>query len=207
MTNTPLRPARSAPDTPADAHRRTKRSWLLTAVFASMAAGAGVYVGTGISGETAAPPPAATTGATHPGAAPERAAPAEKLITASEGTLTVTVGATRCGLPTVGPADLPLTPEGEFCLVDMGVRNTGKEPRLLDPGAHRALDDRGRSHRVAEQAAVLLNDRDPSLLGEIPAGESRQGVVPFDVPKGARLTTFVLHKSPHSTGVRVPLTR
>ena len=119
----------------------------------------------------------------------------------------MTVTKTECGLATVGPADLPLAADGEFCLVTVGVRNTGKVPRLLDPAAQRAVDGKGRSHRVAEQAAVLVNDQDPSLLDEIPPGATRPGVIPFDVPKGVRLTAFVLHKSPHSTGMRVPLSR
>ncbi|WP_127499017.1 DUF4352 domain-containing protein [Actinoplanes solisilvae] len=205
MTNTPLRPARSAPPAPkppGGSSGRTKKSWLLTAVFALAAAGVGVYLAAGISGETAAPPKAVTAGATPEGAAPESAAP---VVAASEGTIAITVTKTECGLSEVGPTDLPLAAEGEFCLVTMGIRNTGKAPRLLDPGAQRGIDGQGRSHRVAEQAAVLVNDQDPSLLDEIPPGATRQGVIPFDVPKGARLTAFVLHKSPDSTGVRVPL--
>ncbi|MBB4696219.1 DUF4352 domain-containing protein [Paractinoplanes abujensis] len=124
---------------------------------------------------------------------------------AAEGTLSVAVTKTECGVAEVGPPDLPLAADGEFCLVSMAVQNTGKEPRLLDPGAQRGLDGQGHAYRVAEQAAVFVNDQDPSLLDEIPAGAIRQGVVPFDVPKGTRLTGFLLHKSPYSTGVRVPL--
>ena len=125
---------------------------------------------------------------------------------ASEGTLSVAVTKTECGVSEVGPPDLPMpASEGQFCLVSVAVKNTGKEPRLLDPGAQRALDQHGRSHRVAEQAAVFTNDQDPSLLDEIPPGAIRQGVVPFDVPPGVRLTALMLHKSPYSSGVRVPL--
>jgi hypothetical protein len=214
VTNTPLRPARSAPTAPepepepaAGSSRRTKTSWLVTGVFALAAAGVGVYVATRIGDESAAPQKAATAGATPQGAGPDSAAPEPAGITASEGTLTITVTKTECGVPALGPPDLPLPAEGEFCLVTMGVQNTGKEPRLLDPGAQRAVDEHGRTHRVAEQAAVLVNDQDPSMLDEIPPGAVREGVVPFEVPKGVRLTAFLLHKSPHSTGVRIPLSR
>ncbi|MCO8275372.1 DUF4352 domain-containing protein [Actinoplanes sp. TRM 88003] len=167
-------------------------------------AGVGTYFAYGTSEETVAPvTPTATAG--EIAAATVEAAPAQPVVTASEGTLFVSISKTECGAATVGPADLPLAAEGEFCLVTMAVRNTGREPRLLDPGAQRAVDEHGRSHRVAEQAAVFVNDQDPSLLDRIPPGATRYGVLPFDVPKGARLAVFMLHKSPHSTGVRVPL--
>ena len=173
-----------------------------------VAAGVGVYVAAGRGPEPAAPRLAVTAGATPQGAAPESAAPPPTLaVKAAEGTLAITISGAECGVPAVGPPDLSLPADGEFCLITMDVRNTGKEPRLLDPGAQRALDGRGRSYRVAEQAAVVLNDQDPSLLDEIPPGATRQGVVPFDVPAGVRLTAFLLHKSPNSAGVRVPLSR
>ena len=205
MTNTPLRPARTAPSAPAPrAARRRKAPWVAGGVFALLLAGVGTYFAYGTSGDSAAPvTPVAT--ASEVAVATVDAAPAQPVVTASEGTLFVSISKTECGVATVGPADLPLAPEGEFCLVTMAVRNTGKEPRLLDPGAQRAVDEHGRSHRVAEQAAVFVNDQDPSLLDEIPPGATRHGVVPFDVPKGSRLAAFQLHKSPHSTGVRVPL--
>lgn len=205
MTNTPLRPARSAPSAPAPrAPRRGKALWVAGGVFALLLAGVGIYLAYGANDKSVAPvTPIATAG--RIAAATLDAAPAKPVVTASEGTLSVSVSKTECGLATVGPADLPLAAEGEFCLVTMAVRNTGKEPRLLDPGAQRAVDEHGRSHRVAEQAAVFVNDQDPSLLDEIPPGATRHGVVPFEVPKGVRLAAFQLHKSPHSTGVRVPL--
>ncbi|MBM2617010.1 DUF4352 domain-containing protein [Actinoplanes sp. LDG1-06] len=208
MTNTPLRPARSAPAArgPEPAKRRSKAPWLVGGALVVVVAGAGAYAATRHEKPVAAPVAETTT------AAAATTPPVEPALTvlpvgrkASEGTLSVAVTKTECGLTEVGPPDLPLAAEGEFCLVSVAVQNTGKEPRLLDPGAQRALDRQGRSYRVAEQAAVFVNDQDPSLLDEIPPGAIRQGVVPFDVPKGVTLTSLMVHKSPYSTGVRVQL--
>ncbi|WP_250000334.1 DUF4352 domain-containing protein [Actinoplanes sp. M2I2] len=211
MTNTPLRPARSTPvaSDPRDP-RRGKAPWIAGGVFVLVLAGVGTYLAYRTGEDSAVPvTPTATARdiavATSDAVPVRDAVPAPAIVTASEGTLEISLSTTKCGVAAVGPADLPLAAEGEFCLVDMAARNTGKEPRLLDPGAQRAVDEHGRSHRVAEQAAVLINDRDPSLLDEIPPGATRHGVVPFDVPKGIRLAAFMLHKSPYSTGVRVPL--
>ncbi|MBL7261523.1 DUF4352 domain-containing protein [Paractinoplanes lichenicola] len=183
-------------------------------MFALLVVGVGGYAVLGRGGDKAPSETVTTDSAALDSAAPIDAVPtptvAELTVLpvgrkATEGTLSIAVTKTECGVAEVGPPDLPLPAEGEFCLVSMAVQNTGKEARLLDPGAQRALDGQGRSYRVAEQAAVFVNDQDPSLLDEIPAGAIRQGVVPFDVPKGARLTELLLHKSPYSTGVRVPL--
>jgi hypothetical protein len=204
VTNTPLRPARRTASAPAPrVPRRSKAPWIATGVFVLLMAGVGTYFAYGTSDEVAPVTPTATAGDTA--VATVAAAPVRPVITASEGTLAISVSNTECGVATVGPVDLPLAAEGEFCLVTMAVRNIGKEPRLLDPRAQRAVDEHGRSHRVAVEAAVFVNDQDPSLLDEIPPGATRHGVVPFDVPKGVRLAAFQLHKSPHSTGVRVPL--
>lgn len=212
MTNTPLRPARSAPADrkPApEPARRGKAPWVVGGVFALLVAGAGGYAAVGRGGE-AAPAGTAVAVSAEPAQtaqAPEVTQPAAlpEGRKGAEGTLSMVVTKTECGVTEIGPPDLPLSADGEFCLVSVTVQNTGKEPRLLDPGPQRGLDRQGRAYRVAEQAAVLMNDQHPSLLDEIPPGAIRQGVVPFDVPKGVRLTQFLLHKSPYSTGVRVPL--
>jgi hypothetical protein len=211
MTNTPLRPARSAPadPKPPQAARRGRTPWFVGGVFALVVAGVVGYVA---SDTTDPSEPAAEVVMTQ-SATPDSVAASPAQLTAlpaghrgAEGTLSISVTQTECGVSLVGPPDLPMpASEGQFCLVSVAVKNTGTEPRLLDPGAQRALDQHGRSYRVAEQAAVFTNDQDPSLLDEIPPGAIRSGVVPFDVPPGVRLTGLVLHKSPYSTGVRVPL--
>ncbi|MDY7090463.1 MAG: DUF4352 domain-containing protein [Actinomycetota bacterium] len=212
MTNTPLRPARSAPadrEPAAEPVRRRKAPWVVGGVFALLVTGAGGYAAMSPGGQTA--PVETTAAATAPpaqaaqltvGAEPAALPEGRK---GAEGTLSIVVTKTECGVAEIGPPDLPLAADGEFCLLSVAVQNTGKEPRLLDPGAQRGLDRRGRAYQVAEQAAVFLNDQDPSLLDEIPPGAIRQGVIPFDVPTGVRLAQFLLHKSPYSTGVRVPL--
>jgi hypothetical protein len=86
----------------------------------------------------------------------------------------------------------------------VAVENAGEEARLLDDGAQRAVDTRGRAYAVAGRAAALLNDRTPTL-GRIAPGTTVRGVLPFDVPRGTRLSALVLHDTPGSRGARVPL--
>ena len=186
MTHTSLRPA--APEAPAAARRRRGRwPWLAAAVLAAVAIGSGAY--------------AMAAGRKHP-AAPT---PTASVRSAADAGFGFAVGAVRCGDRTVGPADLAQTTTGQFCLVDVTVRNTGPEAALLDPGAQQAIDGQGRRYPVSDRAAVFLNDGNPTLLEQIPPGASVSGVLPFELPASAEPVALELHEAVGSPGVRVPL--
>jgi uncharacterized protein DUF4352 len=189
VTHTPLRPAQITPDAPeAEPRGRAKWPWVAGGALAVVALGAGGFALASAGGD---PEPSA--------------APAAQVRTATEDTFGFTVGETRCGVPTVGPAELTQRAKGQFCLVDVTVKNSGSEPDLMDTGAQRAVDGQGRAYPVADDAVVFLNDTAPSLLDEIKPGASVRGTLAFDVPAGTGLTALVLHRSMDSTGVRVPL--
>jgi hypothetical protein len=186
VTHTSLRPA--SPETPVGPRRRRRRwPWVAAATLAAIAIGSGAYAM--VSG---------TSGTVRP-------APTVSVRSASDGSFAFAVGAVRCGDHSVGPADLAQTASGQFCLVDVTVRNAGTEAALLDPGAQRAFDDQGHGYPMSDRAAVFLNDGNPTLLEQIPPGASVPGVLPFEVPVGAKLTALELHDATGSTGVRVPL--
>jgi hypothetical protein len=115
------------------------------------------------------------------------------------------VNGVRCGLAEVGPDGLQQRAEGHFCLLDVAVRNTGSEPELFDSGAQRVYDANGVAYAAAEQAAVFLNDRNPTLLNEIPAGDTVTGVLPFDVPTDVELVEVSVHGALSTPGVRITL--
>jgi hypothetical protein len=177
MTNTSLRPA--APETEVPARRKRAR-WpaLAAAALAAMVAGSGAY--------------ALMARPKHP------AGP-------SDGGFVFDVGTVKCGVETVGPAELPQPANGQFCLVDVTVRNSGAEPALLDPGAQEAIDAQGRHYPESDRAAVFVNDGDPTLLEEITPGRSVPGVLPFELPSGVSPVAVQLRERLGSTGVRVPL--
>ncbi|MBG0560752.1 DUF4352 domain-containing protein [Actinoplanes aureus] len=111
----------------------------------------------------------------------------------------------RCGVSSVGPDDLQQLPGGQFCLLGVTVKNTGTEPELFDSGAQRVYDANGVAYAVADQAAVFLNDRSPTLLNEILPGDTVAGVLPFDVPTDAQLSEVSVHGSMSTPGVRMTL--
>jgi Domain of unknown function (DUF4352) len=183
VTHTSLRPA--SPEAPATARRRRRRwPWLAAGVLAAVAIGSGAY--------------AMAAGGKHQ-------APASSVRSAADAGFAFTVGAVRCGDRTVGPADLAQTTTGQFCLIDVTVRNSGPEPALLDPGAQQAIDAHGTKYPISDRAAVFLNDGSPTLLEQIPAGAVVSGVLPFEMPAGPPPVALELHESVGSPGVRVPL--
>jgi hypothetical protein len=177
MTNTSLRPA--TPESETGVRRRRARwPWLAAAALATIAIGSTAY--------------ALQVRPKHP------AGP-------SDGGFVFDVGTVKCGVPTVGPAELPQKADGQFCLVDVTVRNTGTEPVLLDPGAQEALDAQGKHYPMSDRAAVFLNDGVPTLLEQIAPGTNVSGVLPFDLPSGVSPVAVELREAVGSTGVRVAL--
>ena len=197
MTHTPLRPARSAepelePEPGRSRRGGSRRGWVVAGTaLVLIALGGGAYA---LSQRGPATSPSAV-----------QAGSAVAGGTGTEGPFSLTVTGTRCGVQQVGPADLPQRPTGQFCLVDVAVKNTGREADLLDGGAQRALDNQGKSYPVDDRASVFLNDQNPSLLEEIQPGATVRGVLPFDVPAGIRLSAVMLHAAMDTPGVRVPL--
>jgi hypothetical protein len=137
--------------------------------------------------------------------------PATVVVTAAEpedspaGVFDFDVTALRCGMTSVGPEGLEQRAAGQFCLLDLTVTNNSGEPELFLSGEQRVQDTNGVAYAVAEEAAVFLNDRSPSLLSELDPGETVTGVLPFDVPSDVHLSEAVLTGGMSTPGVRVKL--
>src|SRR4051794_8980176 len=176
---------------PPQRRGRARWPWIAAGALAVVAIGGGAY--------------AMSRGDGEQGTAPAAATAVTAAQSGAEGAFAFTVTGSRCGVETVGPADLLQRPAGQFCLVDVAVRNVGKDPELLDSGAQHVVDTQGRQYPVSDRAAVFLNDQDPTLLEEIKPGATVRGTLPFDVPAGTRLDAVVLHESVTTPGVRLSL--
>jgi hypothetical protein len=137
--------------------------------------------------------------------------PATVVVTAAEpadspaGVFDFDVTGLRCGVSSVGPEGLEQKAAGQFCLLDVTVTNNSGEPELFASGEQRVQDTNGVAYAVAEEAAVFLNDRSPSLLSEVAPGTSVTGVLPFDVPSDVRLSEALLNGGMSTPGVRLKL--
>lgn len=111
-----------------------------------------------------------------------------------------------CGETVLDDEFLDRSAQGEYCLVDVRVRNVGTEPQTLDAGSQRLYDAGGNEFR-AEGAMDLFLDGALASRTPINPGNEVQGVLVFDVPPGTSPDRLELHDSPFSDGVEVDVER
>jgi hypothetical protein len=151
-----------------------------------------------------------TSGATTPPAGADEAeadpvvAPPGIGATVADGDFEFVVTQVEPGVARVGSQILGQDAQGQFVLVHVTVTNIGTEAQYFYQGAQTASDAQGRTHSADPTAAVYL-DSGTLLLDQINPGNQVEGVIVFDVPADATLTSVELHDSPLSGGVTVTL--
>ncbi|MER7824527.1 DUF4352 domain-containing protein [Streptomyces sp. NPDC096097] len=191
-----------APERPPD-----RRGWfalhrLLTVL---MAVTAGLVV-LGIAGsfagkEPVAPPPPAPTRAeavTDTARLPGVGEPVR------DGKFEFTVTRLQPGVRNIGGA-YGQDAQGQFFLVHMTVKNIGDRARTFD-GSDQELIDRNGNKYSADTVAAIHLDGSESFLEQINPGNVVDGIVVFDIPKGAAPARIELHDSMFSGGTTVDLT-
>ena len=120
---------------------------------------------------------------------------------ARDGKFEFTVTTVKCGATSVGSDLLSEKAQGQYCLVDVTVKNIGDVPQMFDGSSQKAFDAKGAelARRVAEMYA---NEGNATFLETINPGNQVKGRLVFDVPKNTALTEVMLHDSPFSGGVR-----
>jgi hypothetical protein len=110
-----------------------------------------------------------------------------------------------CSKSTLGHDFLTKKAQGRFCVVDVSVRNIGKEAQMFAGFSQKAFDAAGAEFTNDGGAEFYANDNNETFLNEINPGNQVKGRVVFDVPKGTVLATIELHDSAFSGGVKVAL--
>jgi hypothetical protein len=144
---------------------------------------------TAVDEPAAADEPAADAAADEP--EPEAAEVDEP---ARDGQFTFRVKGIECGVHSVGDNEfLREEPQGQFCVLDVVVRNHDDRPGTLFAENLYLLDADGAEHS-ADWGATLAADPDGRTLSEeINPGNRVRGDVVFDVPEGVELTQARLH--------------
>lgn len=122
-----------------------------------------------------------------------------------DGKFEFTVTGMKCGAERVGPAEFGEKAQGQFCLVDVTVKNVGTTAELFVDSTQKALDAKGTEFSVDSGAAIYANGESSTFLEEINPGNQVKGKLVFDVPKGTKLASVVLHESTFTAGVKIPL--
>ncbi|MEU4621006.1 DUF4352 domain-containing protein [Actinoplanes sp. NPDC023801] len=124
---------------------------------------------------------------------------------ATDGKFQFTVTGMKCGVAQVGGQYANEKAQGEFCLIDVTIKNVGTSAETFYDGSQKAYDGANTEYSVDSGAAIYANEDSSTFLEQINPGNSVEGKLVFDVPKGTKLASVVLHESAFTAGVKVPL--
>jgi hypothetical protein len=124
---------------------------------------------------------------------------------AVDGKFQFTVTGMKCGVPSVGPEGAGQKAQGEFCLIDVSIKNVANTAEIFNDSSQQATDAKGAVYSVDSGAAVYANGDASTFLEQINPGNTVKGKLVFDVPKGTKLTSVILHESMYTPGIKVPL--
>jgi hypothetical protein len=111
-----------------------------------------------------------------------------------------------CGHKQVGESFVNVKPSGQFCIVNLTVKNIGDEGQTFADSFQRARGPDDKVYRAHTGAGVVANEGTDAVWHTINPGNSIKGKIVFDIPKKAKITSLELHDSPLSRGVTVSLT-
>lgn len=120
-----------------------------------------------------------------------------------DGKFEFTVNNVNCGQARVGNDVTGETAQGQFCLVNLTVKNIGTEAQMLDASSQKGFSSDGSKYDANSMASVDANQGTTTFLNNINPGNQVTGMVVFDIPKDKTLAKVELHDSPASGGVTV----
>jgi hypothetical protein len=194
-----------------------KRAWfIILAVIVVLGVAANLGGGdadtdAAASGADAAAPDAVAPDAAAPDAAAPVAEPAVEESSnpgigepAADGKFTFVVNGVDCSATEIGSEYMNTTAQGQFCMVDVTISNTGNEAQSFFGDNAKLFNAEGQEFSADSEAAIYLEDSS-SLYEEINPGNTLNSKVIFDVPSGTVPTAIELHDSAFSGGVTVDL--
>ncbi|MEQ4304791.1 DUF4352 domain-containing protein [Plantactinospora sp. B6F1] len=122
---------------------------------------------------------------------------------ARDGDLEFQVQRVRCGVTEVGDPLVSQLAVGQFCLVDLAVRNLGRRPVTFQDGLQIAYGPAGQRFGVDSSAGLLANADQLGFLDEINPGNRVTGAVVYDIPPDTRIVRLRLRASATSPGIQV----
>ena len=125
---------------------------------------------------------------------------------ARDGKFEFTVASLECGRASVGTNEyLTKQAQGQFCLVNVTVKNIGNEAQTFDSSSQYLYDAANAKFSADGTASLYANPQGSTFLNQINPGNSVTGIIVFDLPKDKTPITAELHDSPLSGGVKVSL--
>lgn len=125
---------------------------------------------------------------------------------ANDGKFEFTVSSVECGKTSVGANQyLTKTAQGQYCLLNVTVKNVGDQAQSLLSSNQFLLNTSGQKYSADDMATIYNAPNGTSWYNDINPGNSVNGAIVFDIPKDQTATTAELHDSAFSNGVKVTL--
>ena len=110
----------------------------------------------------------------------------------------------HCGKDELGTWPLTRQADGVYCLVDVTASNTSTGKTLVWAVSLRAVDTAGTQYRPDDWSWLYYQDSQ-RLLKPLKPGTTVSGSLVYDVPKGTRFASLIVHDSPLSDGTTLKL--
>ncbi len=126
-------------------------------------------------------------------------------VPARDGKFEFTVKSVECGKATVGANQyLTKTAQGQYCLLNMSVKNIGNEPQTMFSMNQYLYNKTGQKYE-SDSTATIYNDPSggATFTSSVNPGNSASAALVFDIPKDQAPVTAELHDSAFSAGVKV----
>lgn len=127
---------------------------------------------------------------------------------ARDGKFEFTISKVSCGETTVGTNQyLQKHAQGQYCRVSMSIKNIGDQAQGLSSSDQKLVDAQGKEYSADDTATLYAapDGATSTWYNQINPGNSVNGDIIFDIPKGVTPITAVLHDSAFSGGVKVNL--
>jgi hypothetical protein len=126
---------------------------------------------------------------------------------ANDGKFAFTVTSVKCNEPSVSDSTgyLTETAQGQYCLLNISVKNIGDEAQILDSSSQYLYNSSDQKYSSDSAATITVNPSNSTFLNSINPGNTVTGIVVFDMPKGVTPTYAIMHDSAFSNGVKVNL--
>jgi len=120
-----------------------------------------------------------------------------------DGKFEFVVTSVSCGHTSVGRNFVTKQPQGQFCIVDLSIRNIGTEGQAFADGWQKAVGPDGTTFGADTGAGVIANENANAWFTLINPGNKITGKMVFDIPTDAGIAKLELHDSPLSGGITV----
>lgn len=126
---------------------------------------------------------------------------------ARDGQFEFVLKSVTCGKPSVTDTSgyVSKTAQGQYCLVDLTVKNIGNRQQYFSESDQKLLNSAGLQYSPDSTATLYNSNNSDAFLAQINPGNSVEGVLVFDIPKDQTPVTAELHDSAFSGGVKINL--